>query len=274
MDKTRARKSPFASITNASAQSKILMLVILLLVVVIIVLFTSTMSRWTTNAVPEAMTMSPSSPVPAPSPSPIKDQYTLRVQNDKQLQAYLAQLHTLSAKADPGYCGSAGCFTPEIEALKKKMNAAGYVEIQYPIDCDANACGGAWAQKDWPEVAAYHAYKHKHPDPDSGSEPGLIEVQATRYNDEYKENEVAADAKYKGKALSLRGEITRIGKAVTGENFIGLRAGTYAEVAIYGVSTQEAIGLKRGQNVTVSCMGDGMTLQIATCKIPANTIQQ
>lgn len=242
------------------------MATVLVLLCIVGILLTTLIGKVLTVPATQALAMN-TPPVASAPLQQAPDPYLMRVRNDKRLQAYLNRISALSDKAAPEYCGSAGCFTPEIESIRKKMQADGYVEIQYPVDCDANACGGAWAYKDWPEVSAYEAHLRIHPN-DSGSTP-LFKVSAVQYNSEYKENEVAADTKYKGKALALNGDVSRVGKAINGENFIGLRAGAYSEVAIYGVSTQEAIDLKAGQNVTVSCTGDGMTLQIATCRIPA-----
>lgn len=87
-----------------------------------------------------------------------------------------------------------------------------------------------------------------------------VEVGAGDIFSAYKENEVGADAKFKGKWLKVKGKIGKIGKDITDDAYIlfdvsdalfGVRAAFEKE------SHGELSDLAPGQTVVVVCMGEG-----------------
>lgn len=110
------------------------------------------------------------------------------------------------------------------------------------------------------------------PQGEQKNEEETIKVTAEQLYSEYKENEVAADQKYKGKMLEVSGTINNIGKDIVDNMYITLDTGELiASVQCYFKKSEEetVAGLKKGQEVTVVGKGDGFLLnaQVKDCKI-------
>jgi hypothetical protein len=80
----------------------------------------------------------------------------------------------------------------------------------------------------------------------------------------YKANEVAADAKYKGKTLEVTGVVGSISKDVMDDPYITLvtTENEFETVNAYFSkgAMQKLSELRKGQGVTVTCRGNGMVL--------------
>ncbi|MGG1878254.1 hypothetical protein ABDI30_11890 [Paenibacillus cisolokensis] len=91
----------------------------------------------------------------------------------------------------------------------------------------------------------------------------VIAVSAIDLWNDYDENEVAADAKYKGKQIEVSGVVKDIGKDILDSIYITLETdAVLGSVQVYFSDKEaEAVGsLKKGQKVTVVGNGDGKTL--------------
>lgn len=95
-----------------------------------------------------------------------------------------------------------------------------------------------------------------------------IQIDASSLYDEYKDNEVAADAKYKGKIIEVTGEIDHVSSSY-GESSITL--GGVIGVTCYFSKSEEGVlaNLSKGQNVTVRGMVKGkmMGVNLKDCKV-------
>lgn len=82
-----------------------------------------------------------------------------------------------------------------------------------------------------------------------------IKVTATKLADEYKANEVAADAKYKGNLVEVSGTIGTIGKDITDTPYVTLTIGQYDILSVqcmFGRNDQTALAsLSKGQSITL-----------------------
>lgn len=87
-----------------------------------------------------------------------------------------------------------------------------------------------------------------------------VEVNAGDIFKSYKENEVGADQKFKGKWLKVKGKISKIGKDITDDAYVLFDVSD----ALFGVQVffekenqGDLADLAPGQTVVVVCMGDG-----------------
>ncbi len=95
-----------------------------------------------------------------------------------------------------------------------------------------------------------------------------IGITARKLTTEYKQNELAADKKYKDNPLAVNGKIKEIGK-VLGSVYIELEGFKEHGINLLVVradfpsSEEDAIAkLKTGQKATFVCTGDGMTANL------------
>jgi len=108
-----------------------------------------------------------------------------------------------------------------------------------------------------------------------------IKISAYQLFAEYKENEVLADTKYKGKALAVGGIVTEIGKDFTDDPYVTLDSGQMFMNVRANFSKSE-IGrlsqLHKGESVELRCYGNGMIVgsPILDCtqSIPAEPTPQ
>ena len=87
-----------------------------------------------------------------------------------------------------------------------------------------------------------------------------IKITPKQLADEYDENEIAADQKYKGKILEMSGEIDDFGKGIFDAPYIKLEAGFLSWVYCYLSKSYEPqlAQLSKGQRVTVQGVCDGI----------------
>lgn len=88
-----------------------------------------------------------------------------------------------------------------------------------------------------------------------------IEVSAAELHKAYSENEVKADAQYKGRDILLTGKVTKIEKDFMGDPYIGLASGQrFQDVLVYDLPVEVAINMNKGQTVSLNCRVSGRTL--------------
>lgn len=100
-----------------------------------------------------------------------------------------------------------------------------------------------------------------------------IAVQAKALTKEYDDNELAADAKYKDKMLAVSGKVSNIAETM-GNVTVQLEGHNIAKNVMCSFDEAEKANvakLKKGQQVTLSGKGDGMTaglyVGLQGCKI-------
>ncbi len=96
-------------------------------------------------------------------------------------------------------------------------------------------------------------------------------VSATDLVQAYKDNEVAADVKYKGKALKVTGIVTSIKKDITSEIYVTLKGTGFRSVQCYFEDSENSkvANLKKGDELTVigDCHGLMMNVLMKECEI-------
>ncbi len=100
-----------------------------------------------------------------------------------------------------------------------------------------------------------------------------IDVSATDLSNAYNDNEVAADAQYKGKVVDVSGTIDTIGKDVLGNPYVALKTGEYSpfEVQCMFSDADEATlaNLSSGQVVTLqgTVAGKPLDVEVDGCSV-------
>lgn len=108
------------------------------------------------------------------------------------------------------------------------------------------------------------------------SKDAVVSGTAEQMYREYNANEVAADAKYKGKWVQVRGRLYSVVKGIKGDPYLALAADGYGVTQVHAVlfdvqvkalvgdsgfsvcsAAEKAAPLRRGQSVTVECLGRG-----------------
>ena len=120
-------------------------------------------------------------------------------------------------------------------------------------------------------------------DPAAVSEPAKpaeppIQVTANELLKAYKDNEVAANQKYKGKQLILNARISRIEAGIGDQPYLVLAAGNEFEFSrpqARLAEDQEAVAatLKKGQQVLLQCIGNsevGGTPMLKDCRVQSS----
>jgi hypothetical protein len=108
---------------------------------------------------------------------------------------------------------------------------------------------------------------------DNSPELAPISLTAQQLYGDYSANEVAADRKYKGRAIIASGIVESINKDIVDDPYLVLQAGGFLEdVQAHLNNSQEsaAAALVKGQEISVRCMGNGMILtspMLADCEI-------
>jgi len=107
----------------------------------------------------------------------------------------------------------------------------------------------------------------------SGGAVSVISVSAEQLLAEYKANEIAADEKYKGKAIEVTGTIENIGKDILDNMYVALKSGEQYDFrsvqCFLGENLRkEAASLSKGSRITVrgECAGMMGTIQINDCE--------
>ena len=87
-----------------------------------------------------------------------------------------------------------------------------------------------------------------------------VEVAARQLYLDYQANEVAADVLYKDKPLLIAGEVAAIQTDLLDKPQVDLKAGSFEQVMMSGLSKDEAAALRKGDAVVAACTGNGMIL--------------
>ncbi|RPE74640.1 OB-fold protein [Vulcaniibacterium tengchongense] len=109
--------------------------------------------------------------------------------------------------------------------------------------------------------------------PASQAEPAAdaIKITARELFQAYAANEVAADGKYKGKALEVSGKVESITSDFSDEAVVQLTTGEILQqVHARGLPKDVAAQLETGQQVTVACTGAGEVMgspQLNDCRV-------
>lgn len=100
-----------------------------------------------------------------------------------------------------------------------------------------------------------------------------IEVDYETLYQEYQDNPIAADAKYKGKKLQLTGEVNNIDREIAGNTYIEFEIGFLQDVRLTFKKSEESkvAQLSKGQTVTVRgiCKGTllSTTVSLTDCEL-------
>lgn len=97
-----------------------------------------------------------------------------------------------------------------------------------------------------------------------------IAVTATELYNDYKANEITANARYKGKPLLISGTVSAIQSDFRDKPLIQLAAGDFVTVTISGLSVEEASELSKGSRIKAACTGNGEVLSFPAtrdCKL-------
>lgn len=87
--------------------------------------------------------------------------------------------------------------------------------------------------------------------------PAALEVSANTLFQDYQDNEIAADGKYKGKSLLVSGTIDSIASDFSDKPVVQLSAGGFGQVHASDLPLDVAAGLKKGQKIQLACTGAG-----------------
>ena len=100
-----------------------------------------------------------------------------------------------------------------------------------------------------------------------------IKVTALKLSEDYKANEVAADATYKGKQVEASGYINNIGKDITDTAYVSLKTDQYSIVGVQCMFEKDfepqLVTLSKDQNITLQgeVSGKFMNVLIRGCSI-------
>lgn len=100
------------------------------------------------------------------------------------------------------------------------------------------------------------------------AEQPAVTISATQLSKAYQDNEVGADQQYKNAALLITGTVKAISKDFTDNIYVTLKGdgGEYSLVDIQCYFSDDhvaaASNLKKGQQVTVKGLGDGLIMNV------------
>ena len=111
-------------------------------------------------------------------------------------------------------------------------------------------------------IIALASLENDAPPINSETKPVLKVTSKTLYK-EYNNNEIAADEKYKGKIIQVRGTIRDIGKDIMDEAYISLIGDDFfGDVQCFFPDKSYLLNLKKGQRVNVIGYCDGLFMNI------------
>tara|TARA_X000000368_G_C22798586_1_gene609207 strand:+ start:325 stop:726 length:402 start_codon:yes stop_codon:yes gene_type:complete len=111
-------------------------------------------------------------------------------------------------------------------------------------------------------IIALASLENDAPPINSETKPVLKVTSKTLYK-EYNNNEIAADDKYKGKIIQVRGTIRDIGKDIMDEAYISLIGDDFfGDVQCFFPDKSYLLNLKKGQRVNVIGYCDGLFMNI------------
>lgn len=97
------------------------------------------------------------------------------------------------------------------------------------------------------------------------SPDGTVSVGAVRLWREYEENEVAADTRYKGKRLHVKGTVVSVERDVEGRPVLHLLSGNPIFLTMATLDRAflpDAAQLRKGDQVLVRCVGAGREMRM------------
>jgi len=104
----------------------------------------------------------------------------------------------------------------------------------------------------------------------ASSTPDLKLSSKTLFN-EYHENEVAADKKYKGKRIQVSGKVESITKDILDNNIVSLTGDGYFSTVMCTLESEDvAASLKKGSSYSLNCTCEGMivgSVQMKNCSL-------
>ena len=111
-------------------------------------------------------------------------------------------------------------------------------------------------------IIALASLENDAPPINSETKPVLKVTSKTLYK-EYNNNEIAADDKYKGKIIQVRGQIREFGKDIMDEAYISLIGDDFfGDVQCFFPDKSYLLNLKKGQRVNVIGYCDGLFMNI------------
>jgi hypothetical protein len=111
-------------------------------------------------------------------------------------------------------------------------------------------------------IIALASLENDAPPINSETKPVLKVTSKTLYK-EYNNNEIAADDKYKGKIIQVRGTIRDIGKDIMDDAYISLIGDDFfGDVQCFFPDKSYLLNLKKGQRVSVIGYCDGLFMNI------------
>ncbi|MFL2599405.1 MAG: OB-fold protein [Flavobacteriaceae bacterium] len=111
-------------------------------------------------------------------------------------------------------------------------------------------------------IIALASLENDAPPINSETKPVLKVTSKTLYK-EYNNNEIAADDKYKGKIIQVRGTIRDIGKDIMDDAYISLIGDDFfGDVQCFFPDKSYLLNLKKGQRVNVIGYCDGLFMNI------------
>ena len=100
------------------------------------------------------------------------------------------------------------------------------------------------------------------PSIDSNTNPVLTVNSKNLYND-YNNNEIAADDKYKGKIIQVKGTIRDIGNDIMDEAYVTLIGDEFfGDVQCFFSDKSYLVDVKKGQNINVVGYCDGLFMNV------------
>jgi uncharacterized protein len=97
--------------------------------------------------------------------------------------------------------------------------------------------------------------------PSDAPPPGAISVTAVELFSAYQSNELAADARFKGKKIAVRGIVERVARDITGAPYVALAADGYGVNTVNAYFSPDAAdrlaNVPRGSDITLTCIGNG-----------------
>ena len=97
---------------------------------------------------------------------------------------------------------------------------------------------------------------------DSNTNPVLTVNSKNLYND-YNNNEIAADDKYKGKIIQVKGTIRDIGNDIMDEAYVTLIGDEFfGDVQCFFSDKSYLVDVKKGQNINVVGYCDGLFINV------------
>jgi hypothetical protein len=94
-----------------------------------------------------------------------------------------------------------------------------------------------------------------------------IKITAVDLQNAYEDNEVQADMRYKGRILRVTGNVESVSKDVLDKPFVALGTkNMFTSVVAYGMPESQVANLHKGDRITLTCKGSGMTMRSAVLR--------